>query len=261
MRLIVAEPRVLDSICVLSVTLVMDKQHILDEIRRTAILNGGVPLGRARFQAETGIAQSDWYGKYWRTWGDAVTEAGYTANQLQRAFDEDHVVGKLVELIRELGRYPVVADLRMKARADPEFPSHNVFERIGTKNVRARKVVAYCQDREGLEDVANICRPLAGMTSDITAIPVTKTEVIGFVYLMKSGRFYKIGRTNSAGRREYELGIQLPEKCSMVHQIKTDDPVGIEEYWHKRFRDSRRNGEWFELSAEDVAIFKRRRFM
>jgi hypothetical protein len=81
------------------------------------------------------------------------------------------------------------------------------------------------------------------------------------VYLIKSARFYKIGRTNSAGRREYELAIQLPERASMVHQIKTDDPVGIEEYWHKRFRDKRRNGEWFELSAADVAAFRRRRFM
>lgn len=85
--------------------------------------------------------------------------------------------------------------------------------------------------------------------------------VVGFVYLMKAGRFYKIGRTNSTGRREYELSIQLPKKASMVHQIKTDDPVGIEEYWHKRFRHKRRNGEWFELSSADVTAFTRRRFM
>jgi hypothetical protein len=76
-----------------------------------------------------------------------------------------------------------------------------------------------------------------------------------------SGQFYKIGRSNSAGRREYELAIQLPEKAKMIHTIRTDDPAGIQAYWHKRFEIKRRNGEWFKLDAADIAAFKRRRFM
>jgi hypothetical protein len=78
---------------------------------------------------------------------------------------------------------------------------------------------------------------------------------------MKSWRNYKIGRTNALGRREYELGIQLPDKVMTIHTIKTDDPTGIEAYWHKRFEGRRKNGEWFELSTEDVKAFRRRKFM
>lgn len=240
----------------------MDKQHILDEIKRTADANGGVPLGRARFQNETGITQSDWYAKHWRCWGDAVREAGYEPNQPTSALDEKHILGKLVEFIRELGRYPTNADIRMKARNNPDFPSHTVFRnRIGKKAELAQRVIQYCQDLGGLDDVVSACKPFAITSTTADETSVAPDTEFGFVYLLRSGKYHKIGRTNSVGRRTYELAIQLPEPAKLVHKIKTDDPAGIEEYWHKRFAERRKGGEWFDLSAADVAAFKRRSFM
>jgi Meiotically up-regulated gene 113 len=60
-------------------------------------------------------------------------------------------------------------------------------------------------------------------------------------------------------RREGELGVQLPEKLPPIHYIETDDPDGIETYWHKRFESQgkRKEGEWFALTAADVRAFKR----
>jgi hypothetical protein len=65
------------------------KAHILNEITRTAAANGGVPLGEARFEAETGIKRTDWFGIHWAKWGDAVREAGFIANVFNTAFEAE----------------------------------------------------------------------------------------------------------------------------------------------------------------------------
>jgi len=240
----------------------MNKNHILEEIRRTAKANGGVPLGKRRFLTETGIRESDWSGRFWTKWNDAVREAGYEPNAKQAAFQSEKILENLASLVRELGHYPVIAELRMKARSNPDFPSHNSFTRLGRKAQVASLLVSWCELSPGWEDVQAICAPLA-VSDAVDDVPVKQdaTASMGYVYLFKSGKYYKIGRSNAPGRREYELAIQLPERIVTVHTIRTDDPVGIEQYWHQRFSERRKNGEWFELRREDVSAFRRRKFM
>jgi hypothetical protein len=238
----------------------MTRDHILREIKRTAEANGGVPLGKGRFSRDTGIRSSDW-GKFWARWGEAIREAGLEPNTLQGAFSEHDLLEKYAYFVRELGRVPTSGDLRLKSYSDPEFPGRTIEARFRRKATLAKRVAGYFGNRKEFEDVVLLCQqytPPAKSSAD----NLKPTDVmLGYVYLSKSGPFYKIGRTNATGRREYELGIQLPEKISTVHVISTDDPAGIETYWHNRFAAKRKKGEWFQLMAADVSAFKRRKFM
>lgn len=240
------------------------KEHIIAEIQRTAQQNAGKPLGIERFRSETGIKPSDWQGKFWVRWGDALAAAGFPPNQLQGPRSDNDLLESLAAFVRQLGHFPVANEIKMKARNDPGFPWHNTFARFGKKQELAAHLRDFCLAR-GDEDIADICATvLKGSNKtarDTQSLPSDNNAQLGYVYLMKSGRYYKIGRTNAVGRRERELAIQLPEAVKVVHSIKTDDPAGIEEYWHKRFSDRRKNGEWFELIADDIAAFKRRKFM
>lgn len=237
------------------------KRHILEEIERTAEANAGRPLGRQRFYAETGIKETDWSGKYWARWSEALQEAGYAPNKFQPAYSEQFLLKKLAAFTKELGHFPVIAELKLRARQDLTFPSHNTFAKFGGKAHLAAHLIAFCQPLDGYEDVVAMCAPFTSKPELVDERRTEEREAFGSVYLLKSGRYYKIGRSNAVGRRERELAIQLPERAEIIHSIATDDPVGIEHYWHSRLKERRRNGEWFELSRNDVTIFKRRKFM
>ena len=235
----------------------LTKENILEEIRRTAKENGDVPLGLGRFGKETGIKLWDCQ-KYWSTFGEAQREAGFTSNTLQVAHSEEFLFGSLIELMREVGRFPTRADLVVKRNKDAKFPSPQSFHyRWNTKRKLAEKIFEYAK-QEGDGNIMKLCRLVIENTNSEEDISnIDNIQEVGEVYLFKSGRYYKIGKTNDTVRRGNELRIQLPEKMALIHSIKTDDPSGIEAYWHRRFEPKRKNGEWFDLNTSDVKTFKR----
>jgi hypothetical protein len=237
----------------------MNKTQIISEIRRTAKENDGVPLGSARFEQATGIRYTDWFGMHWARWGDALRDAGFEPNQLQGAYEKEELLRSYAELAKELGRLPSSGDLRLKRRASTEFPSWNTFSRLGRKSALIRQVREFCSTQPGHESVVSFCDDYLAARGQSDQNVSKDKVVIGYVYLMKHGsrREYKIGRTNNRLRREGEISIELPEEVEPIHVIETDDPAGVEAYWHRRFADKRIRNEWFALSAEDVRAFKR----
>jgi hypothetical protein len=149
--------------------------------------------------------------------GDALREAGFSPNVWQLPHSDDVFVQSYIRLICGLGHFPAVRELSLKRREDSSFPSSGAFARFGSKTTAARRIIEFCRQNNGYEDVISICEPVAVESSPRTDKTSTPQVVEGFVYLIKSGRHYKIGRSNSAGRREYELAIQLPDKATIKY--------------------------------------------
>lgn len=239
----------------------MKKETILSEIRRLAAANDGVPPGRLVLETEAGIKESAWRGVYWARWSDAVKEAGFEPNKITTAYPKEELLGTLAQLTKELGHVPTYSELRLRTRTQPGIPT--VFSRLGSKPEIIAQLLSFCQSRAEFSSVVTICENALDAlpkNTDIDSGEAT-ADGDGFVYLLKSGRHYKIGRTNDPDRRERELGSQTVEKNIRVHSIRTDDPSGIEAYWHRRFADKRvrADGEWFALTPKDVAAFRRRK--
>lgn len=238
----------------------LDREFILNEIRRIATANGGKAPGRDTFRQVTGIRHHQWLGVYWASWGAAVSEAGFEPNTMDAAFNRDLLLHNLASAVRDMRKFPTVAELALHARGREGFPPGKAFQRhFKTKALMASALSNYCQRVGGLSDVLEICRPY--LETKERPEKISKPLIKGHVYLMRSGKYYKIGKSNHVGRREYQIGLLLPEPVNTVHSIATDDPDGIEAYWHNRFKSKRAEGEWFSLGQDDIKALKARRFM
>jgi hypothetical protein len=119
--------------------------------------------------------------------------------------------------------------------------------------------------KTGNKALASLCEGRLQREVSKTVVATTsKHQAVaktGFVYLKYSPslRLYKIGKAKDADRRGRSIGILLPEDLLPRHEIKTDQPYLLEKYWHGRFRQKRKQGEWFELNTADIEAFKKRR--
>lgn len=236
----------------------MDREDILDAMRRTAEENGGKPLGMARFERAAGVRQQDWL-PYWSRFGDLQRDAGLEPNRLNRAYDDTFLIEHLVALARENGRLPTSREIVTKHHADPSFPDATVYQRRWKHAALIQAVRDYCAGRPDCADIVAMVEPLAQQRPSQAGEPTLGMGgSYGFVYLVQAHRGeFKIGRTNLVDRRLSELGVTSAVEQQLVHEIKTDDPAGVEAYWHRRFEAKRMRGEWFKLDAADVRAFKR----
>lgn len=67
---------------------------------------------------------------------------------------------------------------------------------------------------------------------------------------------YKIGWTRGKiDKRISPLQTGNPKKIEVIHLFETEHYMYVETWMHKQFASKRMEGEWFELSQEDVNSF------
>ena len=223
-----------------------------------ALANNGQPPGSRLFERETGIRQKQWQGVYWARWSAAIADAGLLPNLPTEKLPDDAILEKLAIAFHQLGQVASAMELRIYRRTNPDLPTDKTIDRrFGTRANLLRTLADWVSNKVEYLDVAVMLTDCVAAPDDQVATERVKE---GLVYLIRSGPHYKIGRSDELERRVKEIKVAMPETASLVHSIRTDDPPGIEAYWHRRFADKRANGEWFKLSASDVAAFKRRKF-
>ena len=74
---------------------------------------------------------------------------------------------------------------------------------------------------------------------------------IGYVYLIKSKYGYKIGKSKKVQDRLSLFNVKLPFKIDIIGFYKVKNMSKMETFLHKKYKDVRLEGEWFNLSEKE----------
>ena len=234
------------------------RDTIIAEVKRLAN-ELGRPPGQGTFSKFTGIGERQWRGLYWSRWSDVLRDAGCEPNTLQPRMETGAVLAGIISACRHFGHVPTGTELQLLRRSVSSVPHPNVVRaHLGTRVAQIQALERCAIADPALADILEMVESAARAI----AAPVKSNtqQSDGYVYLIKSGPHYKIGRSDDVERRLKQITVALPAKADLFHVIRTDDPAGIETYWHRRFADKWTNGEWFALSADDIRAFRRRTF-
>ena len=73
----------------------------------------------------------------------------------------------------------------------------------------------------------------------------------GYIYIIKSGNLYKIGKSKDPKNRIKAIKISNPQLETIIYE-KVFNYNTIEKHLHNSYKSRRRQGEWFELNNIDI---------
>src|SRR5690606_11594917 len=86
---------------------------------------------------------------------------------------------------------------------------------------------------------------------EVVGEPLNGTKA-GVVYVLKSAYGYKVGRTSNVPARMRAFGVHLPFIYTIPLCVWFDDCHRAEKRYHDMFSGKRINGEWFDLTEQDI---------
>lgn len=82
--------------------------------------------------------------------------------------------------------------------------------------------------------------------------PIVRPKVPGFVYVIESSGYYKIGITRNIAARIKQLQTGHFKPLELVWQWRCADPAALELRLHTILQPTRETGEWFACSREQL---------
>jgi hypothetical protein len=245
----------------------ISRDEMIAFVQRSARANGNRPLGERAFFADTCLNRRDLWDVGVRSYGDLCELAGYSRNRLQTQLEPNRLLEALAVLTAEIERYPDHTDREIARRKNNAFPSYEAYRTAQSKNgPLANQLLEWCRTRPAHAAAHRIVKEYVSRQDTAPASAHRRGKVVtGYVYLMRygtRGRKYKIGKSEDPPRRHSQISGMVPQELSIVHVIETDDPIGIEKYWHQRFDEKlvTNKKEIFQLEPGDIAAFKRRKY-
>ena len=245
----------------------MGQDDLIAQLQRIARENGGRPPGERGFFSEARLTKRHLWDAGIRSYGDLCELAGYKRNRLTQQMTPDQLFEPLAVLAAKLKRFPDHTDREMAHGKDAAFPSYEAYRTAQNKSGRLdRQLLEWCRSRPQHSKALGILEEHVSR-QDLRPQKLRQGArvVKGYVYLLRyggRGRDYKLGMTDQVDRRHSQISAMFPGDLHTVHVIETDDPVGIERYWLRRFEDKRveNKKEIFRLAPEDIAAFKTRKY-
>lgn len=231
------------------------RREIVREIQAMAAANGGKIPARETFARESGIPVHYWRGVFWSNWSEALQESGFKRSPAWRTDEE--LLDEYGKYALELKRLPTAPDLRLRSQKKRTSKWGTYSARFGGRDGLHLRLRTHWKGKKRGKEILKLCANRPVRRARGTDMPI----VPGYVYLMRCGELYKIGKAENVEVRYKELVGLVPQELVILHRIKTDDSYGVETYWHKRFRKKWVKGEWYRLEREEVKVFCRRGVM
>lgn len=79
-----------------------------------------------------------------------------------------------------------------------------------------------------------------------------RPQINGYVYVLRSGDFIKIGKSKNVDQRLTQISPKTPMPVTLLHTIACDDMSWAEAQLHRHYAHYRTNGEWFLLPQAEL---------
>ena len=235
----------------------LTQEQIISEYKKLKLKLGRVPNAR-EFYSETKVtdysARVAFGGNaYSKIQSEAGDEPRKFCTNGRKEYEFFEIYGRVV---RELNRIPTVADW-MHRKEKPTLSGYRHKLKINWKQMPLA-FIDWAINKSDWEDVVDICTSYCKERKLYSENTEVLTTSYGYVYLIKANRKgqYKIGKTGSPAGRKSQLSQLDPHDRRYEHVLETNDPCGLENYWHRRFEDKKVSGEIFKLSKKDLKAFK-----